>query len=67
MTLSEYLMRMRLQKGITKDALSKKLGVSPAVVSGWESDRSLPNFRSIKALCNYYKISADEIISKEEY
>ena len=64
MELTTYLTQLRTNKHMTKAALAEKLRVSPAIVSQWESGEALPNFKSLKKLSYFYKISADDFINK---
>ena len=66
MDLSEKLLELRKQKGLTQEELSKILYVSRTAVSKWESGRGVPNIESLKAISSYFSVSIDELLSGEE-
>lgn len=52
-SLSRLIRAGRERLGLTRDQLSKALGVSPATISYWESGRSRPSPRHLLKLCEF--------------
>ena len=48
MEFHEKLRQLRLQKGLTQEALAQSLFVSRTAISKWESGRGCPSIDSIK-------------------
>ena len=48
--ISETIVRLRKQKGITQDELATFLGVTKASVSKWENGQSMPDM-NIRCRC----------------
>jgi len=42
--------------------LSRKLSIRQSQVSNWINGKSAPSYDSIKRLCLFFKISADELL-----
>lgn len=47
MKLSDRILELRRQKGISQEELADKLGVSRQAVSKWESEQSIPEIDKI--------------------
>ena len=66
MEFHEKLQELRKKRGVTQEELAKKLYVSRAAVSKWESGRGYPNIDSLKAIAGFFSISLDELLSSDE-
>ena len=62
MTFSELLQNLLTEFGITQAKLSRDTGIPKTTISGWLNAGRLPDFRSIRILCMYFDISADELL-----
>lgn len=62
MTPGERIREMREEQGLSIYELSRRLGVTDRCIHSWETGRTLPGFESIRAICNYFDISADEFM-----
>lgn len=62
MTIGEKIVHLRIVNNMSVDELAKIVGVSRQSISKWENDESQPQIENIKALCEIFKISADELI-----
>ena len=60
--ISETIVRLRKQKGITQDELATFLGVTKASVSKWENGQSMPDIILLPEIATYFDISVDELI-----
>ncbi|MFI3329906.1 MAG: helix-turn-helix transcriptional regulator [bacterium] len=65
-SISEKLIKLRKEKGLSQEQLAKDLFVSRQAVSKWETNRSLPNIEMIKQICNYYNIDVNQLITNED-
>ncbi|MFI3329003.1 MAG: helix-turn-helix transcriptional regulator, partial [bacterium] len=65
-SISEKLIKLRKEKGISQEQLAKDLFISRQAVSKWETNRSLPNIEMIKQICNYYNIDVNQLITNED-
>ena len=63
--ISEKLVELRVQKGITQDNLAKSLSVSNKTISKWETGRALPDSSIMLTLCQILKISVNDLLSGE--
>ena len=52
----------RVNRGLTQQQASSKLGVSPDVISNWERCKSFPRALMIKEIEKLYKIPYNQII-----
>ena len=66
MEFNEKLQELRKQKELTQEELAKKLYVSRAAVSKWESGRGYPNIESLKAIAKFFSVTVDELLSTDE-
>jgi transcriptional regulator with XRE-family HTH domain len=66
MAFHEKLQDLRKKKGLTQEELAKKLYVSRAAVSKWESGRGYPNIESLKMIGELFSVTVDELISGGE-
>lgn len=68
-SISENLINLRKEKGLYIDDLCKKLCMSKRMYIEYEKGRTIPKFKKIVDICNYYDISFDWLIgfSVEKY
>ena len=66
MELSEKLVKLRQQKGLTQEELAAKIFVTRTAVSKWENGKGYPAIDSLKLLSEVYGISIDELISDDD-
>ena len=66
MEFNEKLQELRKRKGLTQEELAKKLYVSRAAVSKWESGRGYPSIESLKAAAEFFAVTVDELLSADE-
>lgn len=63
--LSENIMRLRREKGITQEQLADFIGVTKASVSKWETRQSLPDLLLLPQLAAYFDVTIDELLGYE--
>lgn len=68
--LSSKLLYLRKSAGYTQDEVAEHIKVSRQTISKWETGKSIPDSIMIKRICEYYKISSDDLfellLAKEE-
>lgn len=62
----EKLKRLREEKGLTQENIARRLCISRATVSKYESGRRKPDIETMKTLSKYYGVSVDYIIGMTE-
>lgn len=62
MNLSEKLLKLRKQKGLSQQELADQLNVSRQSVSKWETNESVPDISNILALSEIYHVSTDYLL-----
>ena len=63
--ISDNLVRLRKQKGITQDELASFLGVTKASVSKWENGQSMPDIMLLPEIATYYDVTVDTLLGYE--
>ena len=65
MTIGEKLYLIRTERSISQESLAEALGVSRQSVSKWELGESVPVLDKISAICSYFNISYDDLLSED--
>lgn len=60
------LRKLRKEKGVSQDVLSKELGVSKSTIGLWETGDTLPDAKAVFDLANYFGVSVDYIVGKTD-
>ena len=63
--ISENIVRMRREKGVTQDELAEFLGVTKASVSKWETKQSFPDILLLPQLASYFDVTVDDLLGYE--
>ena len=66
MELGTRIKTLRLEKGLSQEALAARLEVSRQAIAKWESGQSKPSTANLLALCGVFGISLDALVSGEE-
>lgn len=64
--LTEKLMTLRKEKGLSQSELAERLNVSRQAVSRWETGDAAPGIENLKALRDLYGVTIDYLLSDEE-
>ena len=64
--ISEKLLNLRKEKGVTQEEVAAKLGVSPQSVSKWENGISYPDISLLPLISDYYGVSIDYLLGKDD-
>lgn len=65
LNLSENLVRLRHEKGVTQEEVAEFVGVTKASVSKWETRQSIPDVMILPLLASYYDVTIDALIGYE--
>lgn len=60
------LKMLRQEKNIGQVELAQKIGVSKGIISLWESGKREPTMSSLIALSNFFNVSIDYLVGKED-
>lgn len=63
--IGKKLKELRKSEGLTQEQLAKQLNISRVNYTRYETDVARPDFETLIAIANYYKISLDEIFSRD--
>ena len=66
MEFKDKLKDLRKEHNLTQENLSNILHVSRSLVAKWENGLGLPSEDTIQDICDYFKISVDELFVKED-
>ena len=66
MTLGERIGMMRKAKGLTQEALSEMMDVTPQAVSKWECSQSCPDIMALPKLAGILGCTIDELLTGEK-
>lgn len=68
MTIGEKITTLRLKANLSQEEFADILYVSRQAVSRWELNQALPQIDKILQICNFFKISTDELLlDKSEF
>lgn len=65
-TISEKILGLRRERGITQDALAAALGVTYQAVSKWENALACPDVTMLPKIAEYFGISMAELFGEEK-
>ena len=60
--LSDNLVRLRHEKGVTQEEVADFIGVTKASVSKWEKGQSLPDILLLPQLAAYFDVTLDDLM-----
>lgn len=64
MSFGKNIQDLRKQKNVTQEDLAHELGVTPAAVSKWENNYTLPDIYMLCALADYFGVSTDKLLGR---
>ena len=67
MKLSEKIIMLRKQKGLSQEELAECLNVSRQTISRWESDTALPDATNLVQLSKLFEVSTDYLLNESYY
>lgn len=60
--IGKKLKDLREDHDLTQKQLSEKLNITPAAISMWETDNSMPDYETLIKLAKLYNVSVDYIL-----
>ena len=62
MNMADRIQYLRKSKGISREELADKVGVSRQAVSKWESEQSTPDLEKIIIMSDFFGVTTDYIL-----
>ena len=62
---AQRLSELRQEKGLSMKQLAKELNTTDAAVSNWENEINEPKISYLKAIAQYFNVSADYLLGLE--
>ena len=66
MTFGEILKELRKKKGLTQVQFAEIFNISKGTIAMWEINRRQPDKDTLSALADYFKVSVDYLLGREE-
>ena len=66
MELGKKIKQLRLNKGVTQEALANALGVTYQAVSRWENETTMPDISLLPQISVFFGVSIDELFEFTE-
>ena len=63
--LSENIVELRKQNGLTQEQLGKTFNISAQAVSKWENGISEPDIETLKKMCELFNVSFEKLIGSQ--
>ena len=63
--LPQKLKALRVQYGFSQKQVAEKIGVSPSIVSGYETGERTPSTEILLSLAYLYNVSTDYLLGKQ--
>jgi SOS-response transcriptional repressor LexA len=60
---SDFLRKLRDDKGLTLEKISKEIAIPASTISTWERGAALPKGRNLRKICEFYGISSDRLLN----
>lgn len=64
---AERLKSLRIEKGLSQNALSKLIGVSQPTIARWEAAQVTPSIEDLAIVALFFQVSCDFLIGLVEY
>ena len=58
----EIFKALRKDKGLTQKQIAEILGISPQIISRWETGTSYPDIMMLPAIASYFDITTDDLL-----
>ncbi len=64
MTIGEKIKELRTERGLSQEGLARRIGVSQKAIDYWERGVNEPKASYIVAMCDFFDVSADELLCR---
>lgn len=65
--LSEKLIELRREKGVSQMKMAQDLGVDPSTVAKYETGDRLPDVLMLAKIADYFEVTTDYLLGRKEY
>ncbi len=65
MNMSDKILNLRKQSGLTQEELAERLEVSRQSISKWEGGQSLPDIQKIIAIAKFFSVTTDYLLYED--
>ena len=65
MRFSEIVCELRAKKGLSREKLAKKIGVSPDVIAAWEEGTQYPDQEHLLLLARAFKVRISDLVNED--
>lgn len=65
MSIGEGIKELRTEKGLSQEGLARQIGVSQKAIDYWERGVNEPKASYILALCDFFDVSADDLLGRK--
>lgn len=65
--IGSKLKELRIENGLTQQALAEKLGISRVNYTRYETNASCPDYDTLVALADFFDVPLDYIFSRHNY
>lgn len=62
MDTKDVILKLRMQKGLSQDALAEKIHVTRQAISRWEIGETVPNTETLKLLSKLFDVSINTLL-----
>ncbi|MCM1368471.1 MAG: helix-turn-helix transcriptional regulator [Roseburia sp.] len=66
-TVSQRIRELRNERGLSQKALAKQIGVSQKAIDYWERHVNEPKASYVVALADFFQVSADFLLGRNEW
>ncbi|MDD4291562.1 MAG: helix-turn-helix transcriptional regulator [Clostridia bacterium] len=67
MIIAQRIRQLRIERGVSRSAVGRALGVDGFTVMFWEQELSQPDASDIYSLCFYFTVSADYLLGISDH
>ena len=64
--IGQIIKNLRIEKNKTQTQMAKDLNIRQNLISKWESEFIEPNIANLIILSNYFKVSIDYLVGRED-
>ncbi|EAE0845528.1 XRE family transcriptional regulator [Listeria monocytogenes] len=61
------LKKLRKNENLTQDQLASKIGITRDTLANYETGRREPDFTTLKNIAEYFNVTTDYLLGKEEF
>ena len=66
-TFGQKLKELRTENKMSQQKVAKEINFSQSVLCDWENEKAEPTISAVIAIANYFHVSIDELLGREDY